>query len=177
MTKPPSPFAGVKLSDLVSKPSLGPLDQQLFRPAPPPTLPVTLAQPDTPQHVKDVKTQRRQDSKASIRQSEKTPMGQDSSESSHQDVKTSRPKDANGSRLHIVSAFNINDETFERETVRVTKTEQRAIEQLKLSLRDLLDSTVGKNDIFRAGLHFLLEDFQTNGEQSEIVARLRKKTS
>ena len=60
--------------------------------------------------------------------------------------------------------------------MRVSRTEQRDVEQLKLSLRDVLDGTTGKNDIFRAGLHFLLEDFRTNGEQSEVVSRLRKKT-
>ena len=87
-----------------------------------------------------------------------------------------RPQDANASRRPNAKTFDINEETLERETVRLTKAEQRAVEQLKLSLRDVLDSTVGKNDIFRAGLHFLLEDFNAKGEGSEIVSRLRKKT-
>jgi hypothetical protein len=85
-------------------------------------------------------------------------------------------QDANASRQQDVKPYDINDDTFERETVRVSKAEQRDVERLKLSLRDLLDGTIGKNDIFRAGLHFLLEDFRTNGEQSEVVSRLRRKT-
>lgn len=168
MTKPPSPFAGVKLSDLVSKPSPVPLDQQLFRPPPPPAAPVsTRVQQEAPQRRQDVKTERRQDTKSSSRQ--------DTKPSFRQDVSTPRRKAINVSRQQEVKPYDINEETFERETVRISKSEQRAVEHLKLALRDLLDSTVGKNDIFRAGLHFLLEDFHTNGEQSEIVSRLRKK--
>lgn len=167
MTKPPSPFAGVKLSDLVSKSSPGPLDQQLFGP-PPPVRTSTPAQQEASQRHKDVKTQRPQDIKTSSHQDTKTPF--------RQDVITPRQQDVNVSRQQAVKTYNINDETFERETVRLAKAEQRAVEQLKLSLRELLDITVGKNDIFRAGLHMLLEDFRTNGEQSEIVSRLREKT-
>ena len=167
MTKPPSPFAGVKLSDLVSNPSPGPLDQQLFGP-PPPMRTSTPAQQEAPQRHKDVKTERPQGTKMSSRQDTKTPF--------RQDVITPRQKDVNVSRQQAVRSYDINDETFERETVRLAKAEQRAVEQLKLSLRELLDSTVGKNDIFRAGLHFILDDFRRNGEQSEIVSRLRAKT-
>jgi hypothetical protein len=176
MTKPPSPFAGVKLSDLVSTPSPGPLDQQLFRPSQPPAPPSAPVQQETPQEHKDVKTSKRQNEKTSLRQDPKTSFGQDVNVPRHQNVNASSQKDVNVSRQQEGSPYDINDETLERETVRVSKAEQRAIERLKLSLRDLLDSTVGKNDIFRAGLHSLLEDFHTNGEQSEIVARLRKKT-
>jgi hypothetical protein len=56
MTKPPSPFAGVKLSDLVSTPSPGPLDQQLFRPSPHPGPPSARTPQETPLEHKDVKT-------------------------------------------------------------------------------------------------------------------------
>ena len=184
MTKPPSPFAGVKLSELISTPSLGPLDQQLFRPSPPPAPPSTPHQRETELEDKDVKTSGRQDEKTPLRQDTKTSSGQDVNVPRRQDVNvprrqdvsTSRHKDVKTARQQEVRLYDINAETLERETVRVSKAEQRAVEQLKLSLRDLLDSTVGKNDIFRAGLHFLLEDFQANGEQSEIVSRLRKKT-
>lgn len=168
MTKPPSPFAGVKLSDLVSRPSPGPLDQQLFGP-PPPRAPIsTPIQQEAAQRRQDVKTQSGQDTKTSTRQDIKTSIRQDVNAPRHQDVNVSRQQE--------VKTYNINDDTFDRETVRVSKAEQRAIEQLKLSLRELLDSTVGKNDIFRAGLHFILDDFRRNGEQSEIVSRLREKT-
>ena len=153
MTKPPSPFAGVKLSDLAGKPSPAPLDQQLFRPSPPPPArPSTPTQQDAPKRRQDVKTPRPQDTETSLRQ------------------------DVNPSRQQDVKPYDINDDTFERETVRISKAEQRAVERLKLSLRELLDGTVGKNDIFRAGLHFVLEDFRTNGERSEVVSRLRQKT-
>ena len=176
MTKLPSPFAGVKLTDLVSKSSPGPLDQQLFRQPPLPAPPSTSDLQESRQEHKDVKTSRRQDDKMSLRQDTKTSLSQDINATKHQGVNTLRLKDVKTARQHEIKPYDINDETFERETVRISKTEQRAVEQLKLSLRELLDSTIGKNDIFRAGLHFLLEDFHTNGERSEIVSRLRKKT-
>jgi hypothetical protein len=71
MTKPPSPFAGVKLSDLVSTPSPGPLDQQLFRPSQPPAPPSAPVQQETPQEHKDVKTSKRQNEKTSMCQDSK----------------------------------------------------------------------------------------------------------
>lgn len=175
MTKPPSPFAGVKLSDLVIKSSQGPLDQQLFRPAPTPAPSSSPAQLEVPQRPKDVKTPKRHDTQTSLRQDAKTTFGQDNIASRRQEGNTASRKDVNVSRQQAINSYDINEETFERETVRVSKGEQRAIEWLKLSLRDMLDSTVGKNDIFRVGLHFLLEDFHKNGEQSEIVSRLQKK--
>ena len=176
MTKPASPFAGVKLSDLVSNPSPGPLDQQLFRPSPPPAPPSTPTTQEAPLEHKDGKTSKHHDEKTSMGQDTMTSFRQDVYASRQEEVTTSRRKDVNASRQQDGKPYDINDETLERETVRVSKAEQRAVEQLKLSLRELLDSTVGKNDIFRAGLHFVLDDFHSNGEQSEVVARLRKKT-
>jgi hypothetical protein len=122
--------------------------------------------PQTPRR-QDVQTQRQQDEKTSFRRDTKTSLRQDSN--------ASRQQAPNVSRQKAVESYDINAEGFERETVRLSKAEQRAAEQLKLSVRDTLDSTIGKNDIFRVGLHFLLEDFHKHGERSEVVSRLRKK--
>lgn len=90
------------------------------------------------------------------------------------DVVTSLSHDANQSPP-ADSKLDINQETASHDTLRLAVNETKEIEALKSALKWDHDLTVSKNDICRVALHALLEDFDTNGSQSEAVKRLSKK--
>ena len=56
-----------------------------------------------------------------------------------------------------------------------TQEELEALDDLKLELRRELDSKVTKNDLIRAALHMLIEDYAANGERSYACRKARKK--
>jgi hypothetical protein len=63
-----------------------------------------------------------------------------------------------------------------RQTLRLTEGEFRKLGLVQGALGELLGVTkVDKNDIIRAAMHRMLEEFDQEGIQSNLVARLRKK--
>lgn len=94
------------------------------------------------------------------------------------DVMTSKRQSVttSASPLSAASAgFDINRPTASRDSLRLSVDETRALDELRASLKWDYDLTVSKNDICRAALHWLLEDFRVKGEKSTAVARLRRK--
>ena len=159
----PSPFAGVKLSELVSKPSPAPLDQQLFRSSPPTPVAPEQAQPQRPDPQvpghQDTQTPRSQDATAPRPPGTQAPR--------HRDPQAPRPQSA---------GYDLTEKAEERQTLRLTSGEFRRLGAVAAALSDELGvKRVDKNDIIRCGLHRILEDYERHGQGSELVTRLKKK--
>jgi hypothetical protein len=113
------------------------------------------AEPETPSQVQEVPAP------------EKMP-ADDVTTSRRHSVTTSSPTSS-------PSVFDINRATTSRDSLRLSMDETRALDELRQTLKWDYDVTVSKNDICRAALHWLLEDFASKGEKSVAVARLRRK--
>lgn len=86
------------------------------------------------------------------------------------------------SRRHSVSTstkepegFDINRPTASRDSLRLSIDETKALDALRSALKWDYDLSVSKNDICRAALHALLEDWASKGEKSEALKRLKRK--
>lgn len=75
------------------------------------------------------------------------------------------------------AGFDLNRTTASRDSLRLSLDETRALDELRAALKWDYDLVVSKNDICRAALHWLLEDFAAKGEKSSAVTRLRRKQS
>jgi hypothetical protein len=73
------------------------------------------------------------------------------------------------------SIFDINDQPWHKDSFMLTESEFERIHDLKLRLRREFDLNATKNDIARAALHFICEDFERNPDKSVILTALRKK--
>ena len=73
--------------------------------------------------------------------------------------------------------FDITRETASRDSLRLSIDETKALDAMRQSLNWDYDLTVSKNDICRVALHWLTEDFQSKGERSQAVNRLKKKSA
>jgi hypothetical protein len=149
MSKSPSPFAGMKLTEQTPLAQSG-LDQKLFsRPTPQPEQPVpqeeqekeAVAKPRIPAPVKPPKRA------------------------------TVKPAAAEGKE------FDLNLPTEKSHTFAFTFEELWALEELKTGLSRLLglDLWITKIDIIRCALHMIVEDYRQRGEQSFIVDRFKNK--
>ena len=154
MTKPASPFAGIKLSEQTSLASRD-VDQRLFS-APPPVVP-ELRQP------KDQGTlePRNQGSKVARKEGSKEPSRQPSLDTGNQEA----------------PLFDINESPYRNNTFAFTTAELEAVEDLKIALQRKLDLRATKYDIIRCGVHMLIEDYRRNGKASFIVTRIGRKNS
>jgi len=94
--------------------------------------------------------------------------------------------DVTTSRRHSVTTsakptapdgFDINRPTASRDSLRLSIDETRAIDDLRQTLKWDYDVTVSKNDICRAALHQLLEEFAAKADKSGAVNRLKRKQS
>lgn len=94
--------------------------------------------------------------------------------SSTHDVTTSRRPDVTPSPA-APAGFDINRETASRDSLRLAIDETKAVDALRASLKWDYDLTVSKNDICRAALHSLLEDFAAKADKSHAVTRLKRK--
>jgi hypothetical protein len=104
-----------------------------------------------------------------------TPRRRDAQAPGHPDVQTPRPPNAQASR-HLDTHFDLATKPEERQTLRLTEREFRRLGSLQAALSEQLGVTrVEKNDILRAGLHRVFEDFAERGVGSDLVNRLRKK--
>ena len=75
------------------------------------------------------------------------------------------------------TGFDINRPTTSRDSLRLSIDETKALDELRAALKWDFDLSVSKNDICRAALHQLLEDFRAKGEKSTAVTRLKRKQS
>jgi hypothetical protein len=93
------------------------------------------------------------------------------------DVTTSRRHDTTTSSVPTSQSntFDINRPTASRDSLRLSVEETKALDALRAALKWDYDLTVSKNDICRAALHWLLEDFAIKGDKSQAVARLKRK--
>ncbi len=93
------------------------------------------------------------------------------------DVTTSRRHDAPTSPVTTSpsSGFDLNRPTASRDSLRLSVDETKALDALRAALKWDYDLAVSKNDICRAALHWLLDDFATKGEKSQAVSRLNRK--
>lgn len=73
------------------------------------------------------------------------------------------------------AGFDINRPTASRDSLRLSIDETKALDDLRQSLKWDYDVTVSKNDICRAALHMLLEDWKSRGERSAAMSRLKRK--
>jgi hypothetical protein len=71
--------------------------------------------------------------------------------------------------------FDLNLPTTSRDSLRLATDETKALDAIRAALKWDFDLSVSKNDICRAALHWLLEDFQAKGDKSQAVARLKRK--
>ena len=71
--------------------------------------------------------------------------------------------------------FDLNRPTASRDSLRLSLDETRALDALRQALKWDYDLTVSKNDICRAALHWLLEDWSAKREKAEALRRLKRK--
>jgi hypothetical protein len=161
MTKPTSPFAGVRLSEQTS---LAPsrLDQQLFAaPKSPPAL------PERTQQTSSSPKPRKQVSQES-RNLPRFPASQIPSQEAGKPA--SLPPAP-------VPPFDLQRTPLWKTTFVFTEEELEALEDLKLELRRRFALKATKNDLIRCALHALIEDHRRQGERSSTLKRLRSKGS
>jgi hypothetical protein len=160
VTKPASPFAGVRLSEQTS---LAPsrLDQQLFdAPKPPPIPPERTQMPTMPKPRKPVSQEPRI-----------LPNFPASQLPSQEPGKPAAPAP------EPVQPFDLQRTPLWKTTFVSTEEELEAIEDLKLELRRRFALKATKNDLIRCALHMLIEDYRRQGEGSFAMKRLRNKGS
>lgn len=156
MAKPPSAFAGLKLTDQTPLATTGPgLDQRLFSSQTP-------AEPVSPPS----KEPRNLGTKEGRKQPSLEPRNQGTLEPSPSP--TNPDKEA--------PLFDLNNRPYKNNTFAFTEEELEGIEDLKLELRRKLDLHATKNDLVRCAIHSLIEDYRENKQTSFIVRRIRKKT-
>jgi hypothetical protein len=73
--------------------------------------------------------------------------------------------------------FDLNEKGYRKDSYLLTNEEFEGLEDLKIELKRKFDLPATKNDLARAALQHLMEDYERNGEASVAVRRLRKKTS
>lgn len=148
MPQKSSPFSGLPLSVQTD----GPLDQRLFgRPSPPaPTTP-----PVSPLVVA----------------TEPPPAGQPVPAGSRASL-IQKARQLKPSSLQV--RFDLGERPLYKVTYPLTQEEVEALEDLKLELSRALDTAITKNELLRAALHLLVEDYVANGEQSYVVQKLAR---
>lgn len=143
------PFRGIKLSEQASTPGV---EQRLF--STPPSAP-------TPEPQKPVE-------KPSPPAAAPTP-----------EVASSKP--APDRKISLLpgslatTAFRLDDEALYKASYVFTPQELEALEDLKLELKRELDAKVTKNDLIRAALHMLVEDYRAHVQDSFVVRKIRRR--
>lgn len=78
-------------------------------------------------------------------------------------------------RREIGPVLDLNETSYRKDSFLFTDSEFEALEDLKLALRRRHGLPATKNDIARAALHHIVEDYHRNGDRSIVVSRLRRK--
>ena len=71
--------------------------------------------------------------------------------------------------------FDISLKPYRKDSFLFTDEEFEALEDLKTQLRRQYDLKATKNDLARCALEYLLEDYESNKDNSIIVTRLKTK--
>lgn len=144
MSKTPSPFAGIKLTEQ-PPPTPGP-DQRLFTPQP--------AKSVTTQATKQASLQARKVGTLEPRNLET--------------LDTHKPEAAGEKPL-----FDLAEQPYRNDTFSFTDGELEAIEDIKIDLRRKHDIRATKNNLIRCAVHLLVEDYKRNKEKSIAARRLK----
>lgn len=147
MDKPPSVFAGLKLSEQAPDAS-SPIDQKLFgqhsAPSPAQSGP---PKPSPPHPVPEAAP-------------EQAP------------ASTLRAVHAAD---HQRRSFDLAELPYRKDTFLFTTDEFEALEDLKLTLRRQHDLKVTKNDLARCAIQYLVEDYRRNADRSPVIAPLKRR--
>jgi hypothetical protein len=146
MTKPVSPFAGIKLTE-PAPPAPGP-DQRLFAPAPLPA--------------------KRAPSQAT-KQATLEP-----SKVGTLEPRKQGPLESHGAAVAETQVlFDLTEQPYRNDTFTFTDRELDAVEDLKIDLRRQHGIRATKNNLVRCAVHLLVEDYQRNKGESVAARRLR----
>ena len=92
------------------------------------------------------------------------------------DAKTPRRPEPQTPRRPDAASFELTARAEERQTLRLTDGEFRRLGAVQSQLGEQLGvKKVDKNDLIRCAIHALFEEYERNGEGSELVRRLRQK--
>jgi hypothetical protein len=145
--------------------SLGALDQKLFqsRKAPPASRPPVQrrpAQSDEPRETKE-------------------PWKQVSKESSNQESLPARnlgtPESSRLAMAGESAVLSLNQRPDRQNTYAFTTTELERLEDAKIAITRRYDLSITKNDLVRCAVQMLLDDYESHGERSAVLKRLRAK--
>ena len=70
--------------------------------------------------------------------------------------------------------FDLTQFPYRKDTFLCTSEEFNELDQLKLTLRRVLDKKVTKNDLARCAIHYLVESCRELGAESPVMQPLRK---
>ena len=177
-------FAGLKLSETTNP---TPVDQRLFAPPPEPGTKVTHWQERMQEETAPVVDA------VSVEGGPSSPGGREPAIAKHAVPATrkegSRERGKPG--LSIATAhveaplldpasranapFDINARPWRKDSFLFTDTEFDRLDDLKLEIRRRIDQPATKNDIARAALQGLFEDYARNPEKSRVIQYLRSK--
>ena len=142
------PFAGIRLSEQTAPPKL---DQRLF----------VAEQPNRPLVTKPAESH--------VAEAPVPPRPARSSPAVAQPTSPIPPP------ASLNRTFNINELPLYKASYLFTLDELEALEDLKLELRRVLDTKTTKNDLIRAALHMLVEDYRANRSQSYAVRKAKRR--
>jgi hypothetical protein len=71
--------------------------------------------------------------------------------------------------------FDLAEHPYRNNTYSFTQDELDKLEDIKLDLKRNLDMRTSMNEIIRAALHILFDDYDKNGERSSVVKRIKEK--
>lgn len=147
------PFAGLKLSDQATQSApAAKLDQRLFSAEP--THP-----PKTPSEEQD--------------SPQKPQMAAE--------LTTAAPKPRAAEKVVLKppslsrTAFDLEDQPLYKSSFLFTQEEQEALEDLKLELSREHGDKVFKNDLIRAAIHMLVEDYRAHAQDSFVMRKIHRR--
>jgi hypothetical protein len=73
------------------------------------------------------------------------------------------------------SQFDLAQPPYKNDTFSFTQEELEKLEDIKIELKRKLDIRTSMNEIIRAGLHNLFDDYDKNGARSNVVKRIKEK--
>jgi hypothetical protein len=74
----------------------------------------------------------------------------------------------------VPQEFDLTQFPYRKDTFLFTSEEFNELDQLKLTLRRVLDKKVTKNDLARCAIHYLVESCRELGAESPVIQPIRK---
>ena len=183
--KPKSVFAGISLTDQTPLARTGP-DHRLFSPSTPPRTRVPTAEPAAPE---DGRTSDRP-SEDSMNVASKLPRNlgnkvgrkvdtkiveRSSGSASPKPPRTAQPTAPPTTTDGEVSSFDIETRADRQANFVFAEDELDALDDLKRDAKRKFDLRTTKQDLVRYAVIDLLTDYETNGEQSRVIAWLKRR--